>query len=290
MPVKYVKPSSLVTAIAPALTTTTLKPGINSCTNAEYHQDRAYLSSSVIKTLYKSLDKYRQEYLEGKKTPYSERTLSTFAEGSYTHSRLLEPHLTSAEFALFPGWRKQGAEYETFKAENSNKTILSAPQVERCNNMIAAYSKKRLQIDLLQNGFSEQTLCGVLQDVPVKCRFDFINPEAGYIVDVKTTSYASDHESFKQTIKDFSYDLSAALYTQMAQEYYGKPFRFYFLVLSKSTFTCDIYLVSEQSQQKGAREVATGLNKFKRAAASGVWTESKPNTAIETGEYEVLEV
>lgn len=281
----------LIKAIAPALTITALKPGINSCSNADYHADRAYLSSSVIKTLFKSLDKYREEYVEGKKGNYSERTLATFAEGSYTHSILLEPHLTDEEFALFPGWRKQGTEYEEFKALNIAKTILSAPQLERCSRMIEAYNKKETAKKLLQNGFSEQTLCGVLNGVPVKCRFDFINPTEGYIVDVKTTSYSSDHDSFKQTIKDFSYDLSAALYTQMAEQYYEKPFRFYFLVLSKSTFTCDVYLVSEATQQKGAREVATGLNKFKTATATGVWTESRQsNPKITDGEYEILEV
>lgn len=285
--------SMLSVPVSPALTSV-LNLGINNVTNTQYHSDRTYLSSSVIKTLCKSLDQYRIEYLEGNKPPHSDRTLSNFSEGSYVHSRILEPHLTDSEFAIFEGWRKQGAEFETFKANNSDKTIMSAPQIERCNRMMAAYNRMLIANNMIKGGASEQTICAILQDVPVKVRFDYINPERGYIVDVKTTGYGSDIDSFKSTIKDFSYDLSAALYTKVAEEFYGRKFDFYFLVLSKRDFDCNLYLTSEDTQAKGYRQVTEGLNKFKRAVKSGIWTEGSNNLRPQGPElitdYQILSV
>lgn len=269
-----------------------LKMGINDISNQIYHQDRAFLSSSVLKTIAKSLDQYRIEYLEGQKKEHSERTLSNFSEGSYVHSRILEPELTDSEFAIYEGWRKQGKEFEAFKESNPGKSIMSLPQIERCNRMLEAYNRMPEANNLMKDGFSEQTICGILHNVPIKVRFDRINPAEGYIVDIKTTGYGSDIDSFKQTVKDFSYDLSASLYSQMAEAYYGKPFNFYFLVLSKLDFTCNLYVVSEETRKSADRVVSAACSKYRKAVESGIWTEvgAALNKPVERTEYEILEI
>lgn len=270
-----------------------LKLGLNTCSNEVYHSDRVFLSSSVYKTLLKSLDDYRMEYLEGKKKEHSERTLSNFAEGSLTHSMLLEPEVTASEFAFYPGFRKQGAEYEAFKAENSKKTIISAPQKERVDKLVNAALNHKEAVDLLTGGVAEQTLACVLNGVPTKVRADKINAERSFILDVKTTGYESDLDSFKQTVKDFRYDLSAALYLQAFEEFYGRRFDFYFIVLSKQSYTCDVYKLSDASRQAGYRDILKAAGKFRKAATSGIWTESEPDSSPNPGSnspYTILEV
>lgn len=268
-----------------------LKPGLNDCDNATYHADRAYLSSSVLKTLYKSLDDYYNEYVLGNKKEFGERTLAAFAEGSYLHSLILEPHTVADQYAFYQGWRKQGADWESFKAANEGKTILSLPQKERCDKLFAAYSDRPAALTLTSGGQAEQTICGILHDVPIKVRFDYIIPERGIIADVKTTGRSSDKDSFSLTVEDFSYELSASLYCQMAEQYYGRPFDFYFIVLSKLDGTCDVYRASSKSLQKGAQKIIRACSKFKAAKSTGVWTElSVEESTVSGGEYVIQEV
>ena len=46
-----------------------LVDGVNYCSNFDYHSNRTYLSSSVLKTVYKDLAKYYAEYILGEKEP-----------------------------------------------------------------------------------------------------------------------------------------------------------------------------------------------------------------------------
>jgi len=254
----------------------TLKMGLNECDNATYHADRTYLSSSVLKTLYKSLDEYYDQYILGNKTEYSERTLQAFDEGSYLHSLILEPETVASQYAFFTGWRKQGAEWEAFKKANKGKVILSVPQAERCAKLLEAYKNRPEAVNLIKNGFAEQTICGILNDIPIKVRFDYIIPQLGIIADVKTTGYESDADNFKVAMDQFSYELSASLYCQMAEQFYGRPFKFYFIVLSKSAFTCDVLVASDKTMGKGTSKVTKACAKYKRAKDSNIWTELHP--------------
>jgi hypothetical protein len=282
--------SNLILPLGRTIEQSPLKLGLNNVSNAVYHADRVFLSSSVIKTVLKSLDQYHDEYILGNKKEHSERTLSNFSEGSLVHSMLLEPEVTASEFAFYTGWRKQGEEYESFKAANPGKTIISVPQLERVNNMVRAVQKNKHALDLLSSGVSEQTLATILHDVPIKVRADKIDAERGIILDVKTSGYDVDHESVKQTVKDFRYDLSAALYMEAFSQYYGKPFDFYFIFTSKQQPDCQVYKLGVDSFNAAKRDILKATSKFKAAAASGIWSDSSISKASELSDYEVLEV
>ena len=269
-----------------------LVDGLNDCTNSEYHNDKKYVSSSVLKTVLKSLDKYYDEYVLGNKPEFSQTTLAAFSEGSLTHAHILEPHTVANDFAFFKGFRKAGPEYEAFlAAQRKGVPVISSPQKHRVDQLIAAYKARPEAVELIKNGFAEQTICGNLFGVDVKVRFDYINVEAGYIADVKTTGYGSDLESFKLTVNDFSYQLSAALYCAMAEQYYGKPFKFYFIVLSKKTFTCDVYVASKKTMNDGKRMVQEACLKLKNARENNCWTEitERDKLALVT-DYEIQEL
>jgi hypothetical protein len=234
-----------------------LVDGLNKCSNAEYHADRKYLSSSVLKTILKSLDTYREKYIE--KKPEEPRNRSALEEGSLAHSLVLEPELVDKEYIFWNGWRKAGKEWDDFKAglapDQLNKTIISAPQKHRVEKLVKTMNALAPAKQLFTGGESEATLCGTLHDVPIKVRFDYINVDKSYIVDLKTTGYSGELDSFKQTIKDLNYDLSAGLYTAMVEQFYGKKFDFYFVVLSKRDEDCQIYKISDETMGRGKRLV-----------------------------------
>jgi len=157
--------------------------------------------------------------------------------------------------------------------------------------MIEAFKKNDAARNLISNGFAEQTICGQLNGVPIKVRFDWINVEAGYIADIKTTGYPSDRDSFKLTIDGLMYNLSAAFYCAMAEQYYGKKFDFYFVVLSKKDRTCDVFKTSEETMQTGMNFVNKALIKYKKAKETNCWTELvDPARILKDSEYVIEEI
>ena len=261
---------------------TELKDGLNDCTNKIYHDDRKYLSSSVLKILYKSLDEYHDQYILGNKKEYNQQTLANFDVGSLVHSMILEPETVASSYNFYKGWRKSGLEFQEFCSSllNAKLPIISAPQLHVATELLNAFKALPAALELVKGGFAEQTICGTLFGVPIKTRYDYINVNDGYIADVKTTAYASDKESFSETCHSLSYELSAALYCMMAEQYYGKPFKFYFIVLSKKDKDCNVYLTSEKKMNDGKMKVINACKKYLAAKESNVWTELKLNANL----------
>ena len=200
--------------------------------------------------------------------------------------------MVQQDFNFYPGLFKRGKEYDTFVESVKNKNpIISDAQNHKVLKMIDSYKKLKPAAQLITGGFSEQTICGTLHDVLIKVRFDYINVDKGYIADVKTTSYGSDIDSFKMTMDGLMYQLSAALYCQMAEQYYGKPFDFYFVVLSKKDSTCNVYKTSAATMDSGKRIVLEACNKYKTAKETNNWTDQTVTaTLVKDTDYEIQEV
>lgn len=263
-----------------------LQLGINKCTNTEYHSDLSWLSSSKLKTLVEDPAKFYDDVILGNAKNESK---PQYELGSYVHTLVLEPEQEAAEYAVFQGWRKAGAAWEQFKMEHagSGKTLLSVPQVEQ-GKLAQTALKARPEISvLLKGGEPEVSICSHILDVPVKKRSDYINVDKGYILDVKTTGMPSGVENFRRTVKDFRYDLSAALYAQIAYQHYGKLFDFYFAVYSKVDKQWDLYKASSQTLSEGAADVTKALVTYKKCMASGIWLapDAQPVSIVPASDY-----
>ena len=275
-----------VTVVAPPVIEVCHKQILLNSDNAAYHGNRTHLSSSNIKMLLKAPEQFYTEWILGQKPPEKENP--NFSEGSFVHSLILEPESMS-QYAIFPGLRKAGNAFEAFEAANPNKTILSAAQVKRCEDLYKAYAKMPVATVMLRNGFAEHTMLANILDVPIKTRADFINIDAGYIVDVKTTAAPTDIDVFRATVVQYSYELSAALYCEAARENYGKLFDFYWLVLSKQDGGCAIYKASSDTLSFGTAMYTQGLVMYKKCLASGVWSVNQPAESFSSN-FEILEV
>lgn len=255
-------------------------------TNAEYHANKTHLSSSGLKLLLKDAAQFYNDYILGNRVSESK---PAFDEGSFVHTLVLEPHKI-AEYAIFPGLRKAGNAFEAFKAENPGKIILSAGQMLRCKDLVQAYNCMPLAVEMISGGFAEHSMDSTILDVPVKARADYINVDKSYIVDVKTTSLPSGLEIFAETVSQYGYDLSAALYAQIAYDTYGKLFDFYWLVLSKADGQCHIYKASSATLSKGNADVISAIVKYKKCLTTGDWTDTVEKDTFTPTEYEILEV
>lgn len=263
-----------------------LKHGINECTNSEYHSDKTYLSSSSLKTILKSASKFHKEHILGERKNLEGAFLD---EGTLTHSLILEPEQIEKEFAFFEGLRKHGKDWEEFKEANEGKLVMSKPQKVRCEAYFKAYKDRKEAQKLIEGGFPEHTICTDINGVNIKVRCDYINVDKAYIVDVKTTSFPAELDSFKHTINQYEYDLSAALYLKAIEDYYKKPFQFYFLVLGKKELSCEIYKLSEATRARGTQKVIEAITKYKKCLKSNNWSDTIKKE-LYLGPYEILEV
>lgn len=266
-----------------------LSMGINAgLSNAEYHSEKLHLSSSNLKTLLNSPQQFYQEKILGNKTNTTSPAMDL---GTYVHTAILEPHLMASEIAVWPGWRKQGAEFEAFKAANPGKLIVSKPQANTGDRLAKSVDACAPALHLLKGGISELSLATHILDVPVKMRADYINADKGYILDVKTTRWGSDIDTFRRVVRELGYELSAALYCQIAYQVYGKIFDFYWAVVSKSDFECQVYKASTHTLSDGSALVNKALVAYKKCLQSGIWPDTLDDIKRNVGEpFEILEV
>ena len=279
-----------------------LKPGVNSnLTNAQYHSEKLHLSSSNLKLLLQSPAQFYKEKILGEREPMSGSALDI---GSYAHSLILEPEKVQAEFAIYQqhgrqftpvgqkpkGPRKAGPEFDAFKAANAGKIILSTSEAQIGERLAATVQSSPPALELLKGGMPELSLATSMFDVPVKMRADYINPERGYIVDVKTTRWPSDVDTFRRVVRELGYELSAALYCDIAYRVYGKVFDFYWVVLSKNDWDCQVYKASTHTLSEGSALVNKALITYKKCLANNSWPDSIDQVYTHTIENEVLEV
>lgn len=266
-----------------------LNLGINEVSNADYHKDVEFLSSSDYKLLLTDVAEfYKKKYM----TVEAQEEQEHFSFGSYIHSLILEPHITDSEFVVYPGLIKRGKEFEAFKKlQDPKKIILNKGQFESAKRIMKGYNARPEAVSLIKNGLSEHTVCHMFNDVPTKVRADFINVEAGYIVDVKTTAYEADLDNFKMTAQHWDYPLSAALYTTIMEQFYKKEFKFYWLVLSKKDGNCELYEMSTETRQIGDRKIAKAQKIYKKCLESGTWTNGNESAIVKSNStYEILKV
>lgn len=261
---------------------------LDKSTNNEYHTNRTHLSSSLLKLLLTSPEAFYDKWFG---PHFEEAQKEVFVEGSFVHTLILEPEKVVTDYAVFEGLRRSGKAWESFKETYKGKTLLTAAQVSRCESLFKAYNCMPLAVTLCSGGFPEHTMVGDIMDVPLKSRADYINIDAGYIVDVKTTSMPSDKDLFRMTVDDYMYDLSASLYCDIAEKTYNKPFTFYWLVLSKDDKLCNVYKMSTATRVVGSTRVRRALSIYKMRMKSNNW--SSGDLVIEANplsNYEVEEV
>ena len=243
--------------------------------NADYHADRTYLSSSGLKLILKNPLEFYSQYILGNKQEMKNQ--GALDLGTAAHTMILEPHLADS-IVEYKGSVRRGAAWELFKGENQGKLILPTADMERLKLMVDAFHNCEAAELLMHNMDTEYTMCSEIGGVKVKCRADAISIDRGIICDIKTTGYASGLDVFKQTVEGLSYGLSAALYSMIAEQLFGRPFDFYFVVLSKSDFGCKIYKTSKSTMLKGISDVYLSLVRYKQHSLTNNWNPIILNT------------
>lgn len=247
-----------------------LKLGLNNVTNAIYHADTKFISSSGYKKLLEDPAKFYKENILGQKDNEGSKEHLQF--GSLLHTMLLEPHLVQAEYAVFDGAKRQGKAYEDFKAANPGKHIVTKGKMAEARWLINGVHKSEAAQSLLKlGGVSEETVAVELNGVPTKCRADKIIVNEGIIWDLKSTSWDLDIDSVRQTIAHWDYSLSSALYCAVFEEFYKRKFDFLWVFVNKQSADCAVYKMSEKTRADGLQKVAKAQALYKQCMQTGIW-------------------
>lgn len=236
-----------------------MKKGIiEGLSNNDYHADRTHVSSTVLKTALTDPPKYKSVYIDGEEPPKTDQ--DKFIIGNYTHSLILEPELVDEEYAFYEGATRIGKKWQAFEAANKSKTIVTRSMKEMGDSLFKVFSTTTFDFEgkhlngpqILVNSKKELSVFTDLKGLDVKVRYDSINIDEGVIFDIKTTEFpANTLDEVRSTIIFQNYQLSAALYKDVAEKTWGKPFEFYWVFLCKRDKRCNIWKMGPNTYEIG---------------------------------------
>ncbi|MBY0384681.1 PD-(D/E)XK nuclease-like domain-containing protein [bacterium] len=242
------------------------------CSNKDYHEDVEWLNSSRLKYLYHGWDNYKENY-RSKSKDLSKSSRNNLDFGTLLHILLLEPDNTLNDFAIYEGKVRFGKRYEEFKGNNSDKIIVTADVFQRASKIIDQFKETKSHSQLFKQGKPEVTICAVIEGVKVKARCDWLDISRGRIVDLKSSRWDREKvlQFYDEDIAKWSYHLSAALYIQIAEIIYKRPFEFVILGLSKKKlgepftviYSKRLSVGNKEQLIEGDRQISIALKNYK---------------------------
>lgn len=262
-------------------------PGIyEGISNADYHSDNEWLSSSQIKVANASAYDYKFFVLDKKGT---RKDTASKSFGSATHKLILEADTFFDEYAVIDTSamdlrRKADKEkMEAFKASNEGKLILTKEEfdkVQQCRDSVYSHPDARRLLEL--PGVSEASLYVELEHVlpggeivlfKVRVRPDRL-AYGHAILDLKTSKSAAKDSFEKDAFAPwgYQYDLSAALYTRAWEKHSGEKLPFIFIVVKNDEpWSCAVYKMKDESMKKGEAKLNRALNTIIMSERAGKW-------------------
>lgn len=252
------------------------KPTHN-CTNEEYHNTKFghIYSSSDLKVFYrKSGLHYEKSKLEKK------IETDAMALGTAFHAMALEPDAFDEEYVIIPnfepteidkktgkvkpktrGWKNTNDykdQLKAFQKKNAGRKILTQEQLQQLNLMHESLRNSAMYRQYFCDAKGHNEATYIEGNFKVRCdRICEINGKTT-ILDIKTTDDASP-DAFKKKVHNLDYDLSAAMYLDIAQ---GDEF-IWVVVEREAPYSCCWYRMSDYFHHKGMQKMDIALNKIK---------------------------
>ncbi len=253
--------------------------------NEQYHSEKGHYSSSQLKVALADIELFHKQYILGESKLLDSPAL---AIGNYFHTAILEPELLDKECAVFMGKMRRGTEWTAFKKKHEGKSIITASDYEKATNLIEAIRSNEVATWILSKGEAETSAMGSLMGVSLKIRTDWVCVERGFIGDLKsTTGNAKDTHKIQNTINNYSYDLSSALYIDVFNAVAGKEVikDFYLMFASKDVGNSQMYKMSQEMLSIGRAKYRCAIKKILKAKKEG-WVFADTVESIDPAPWE----
>ena len=254
-------------------------------TRPDYYSIKA-LSNSKLKNFSEYSPKKALYLMEngGKET-------KALIEGRMVHKAVLEPETFFDEFDFLPedfnGRTKAGKEQKK-ELEASGKTILTHDQKILCDNICSRLLESKTAQKLL-TGLPEVEFFGERDGIKLKSKVDLINPEQGFICDLKTTQNVAP-EAFIKECEKRQYFQQAWFYRYMANQAGHKIKNFYFVNIEKEPpFSVSIVQISETQFEIGQQMFEHNFALYKYALKNENRDFDQPHLGSKSFIYECPE-
>ena len=225
--------------------------------NEEYHA-RPEISKSSLDMIHKSID----HFLAPRKPPTDKMRF-----GTAFHTLILEPDNFDKQYIQGSGidgrtteGKKEKKEIEENKKEGQE--VLKFQDYENLMRMKEKTEQHPRFSSYFEVGEPEVSVFWEMQGVGCKCRPDWMIDGGDYIIDLKTSSDASE-EGFAKSVANFRYHVQDAWYTKGVQVATRKSPIFVFIVVENvAPFSVAIYVLKARSKDYGWQVADNDLRKY----------------------------
>lgn len=193
--------------------------------------------------------------------------------GQLVHALVLEPLTIPDLYLVLPEIDRRTKEGKAAYAElelDKRKKVKDATW-QKAIGIADAITSIQLVQHILSNPVSQREASAFFtaDGVDSKCRFDLINPEFGVILDIKTTSGGVNANDFAKTIASFCYDQQAAFYSDVAECFFDKKFKFIFIAVETSApHDVNLYVADDLMIETGRKLYEKNIEIYKSVSAT----------------------
>lgn len=253
---------------------------------SEYHNDREYLSKSILSKFLESPLKAKF-YMESEikidsKAMNFGRAYHSFIEGVKDFVVIDEenrPDKTKGMTAnLNKEWLKQ--------LKSSAETVITVEEYDQIKNMVYQLQSTDIFKKMCGEQKNEEVYKTVLNSFKVKCKPDRILTSQCLIIDWKTCESINERK-IKYAMNDYSYDMQSALYSDILESLTGVKHNFLFMFQEK-TAPYEVLPVlvrhSSLTMEQGREKYVEACKRAKESNETGIYKTASsylPNEILE---------
>ena len=224
--------------------------------NHVYHGLKDWFGSSMLKHILRSVESFHYEMTQPHKDSIAlERgsALHVAIEGLATDGKL---DLFVENIVECPTKTINSKAWQELKSDNPEKSILPEAEIENVREMAEKLYRKASEINFFSEGWPELSFFWIDEEtgLKLKCRPDWLKVVDGYIqLDDYKTSKNHQKETFEKDVVNYSYHLSAALYSEGVRRVTGflvESFS-HFVIANTPPFEVEYYGLDRPSLEEG---------------------------------------
>ena len=232
-----------------------------------FNEFRSYLSSTDIRRILRSPAHYKNPTIQDS---------PALAFGSLVHEFVLLPDVAEARYrpkANVDGRTKEGKavrDWEASLAAQQGVKFIAEADYNAATSIATSVRTHLGATSLFTSGVAETA--GIISDfLGVNCRIKPDYRTDNHIVDLKTCVDARP-DPFVRSVINFSYQVQAALYVDVAEAIDGKKRDFYWVAVEKDApYAVAVYKASDEMLELGRQQYRKGIELYKECAALDLW-------------------
>jgi len=234
---------------------------------AYFNEFRSYLSSTDIRRILRSPAHYKNPTIQDS---------PALAFGSLVHEFVLLPDAAEARYrpkANVDGRTKEGKavrDWEASLAAQQGVKFIAEADYNAATSIATSVRTHMGATSLFTSGVAETA--GIISDfLGVNCRIKPDYRTDNHIVDLKTCVDARP-DPFVRSVINFSYQVQAALYVDVAETIDGKKRDFYWVAVEKDApYAVAVYKASDEMLEHGRQQYRKAIDLYKECAALDLW-------------------